>query len=34
MNDLRTPHARPDPRERFARQLFRMVNPLARRMMP
>jgi deazaflavin-dependent oxidoreductase (nitroreductase family) len=33
MSDLRTARARPDPRERFARQFFRMVNPLARWMM-
>ena len=28
------PHARPDLRERFAGRLFRLVNPLARRMIP
>jgi hypothetical protein len=33
MSDLRSARARPDPRERFARQFFRMVNPLARWMM-
>ena len=33
MSDLGTGRARADPRERFARQFFRMVNPLARWMM-
>ena len=33
MSDLRTARARPDPRERFARQFFRVANPLARRLM-
>jgi deazaflavin-dependent oxidoreductase (nitroreductase family) len=34
MTDDRRPSARPDPRERIARRLFRIVNPLARRMIP
>jgi hypothetical protein len=33
MSDLRATRGRPDPRERFARQFFRLVNPLARWMM-
>src|SRR5207237_1780172 len=33
MSHLRTARARPDPRERFARQFFRTVNPLAHWMM-
>src|SRR5215470_1499426 len=33
MSDLRTARVRPDPRERFARQFFRIVNPMARWMM-
>jgi hypothetical protein len=31
MSDLRTARAAADPREHFARQFFRVVNPLARR---
>jgi deazaflavin-dependent oxidoreductase (nitroreductase family) len=33
MSELNTARAPTDPRERFARQFFRVVNPLARRMM-
>jgi deazaflavin-dependent oxidoreductase (nitroreductase family) len=33
MSELYTPRARPDPRERLARQFFRVVNPFARWMM-
>jgi deazaflavin-dependent oxidoreductase (nitroreductase family) len=33
MSELRTARAPADPRERFARQFFRVVNPLARRLM-
>jgi len=33
MSQLPTASTRPDPRERFARQFFRVVNPLARRLM-
>jgi deazaflavin-dependent oxidoreductase (nitroreductase family) len=33
MSDLRTAHGPADRRERLARQFFRLVNPLARRMM-
>jgi hypothetical protein len=33
MSDLRTARARPDLRERFARQFFRAANPLVRRLM-
>lgn len=33
MSDLRAARAPADPRERFARQFFRVVNPLARWMM-
>jgi deazaflavin-dependent oxidoreductase (nitroreductase family) len=33
MSELRPARARPDPRERFARQLFRVANPLVRRLM-
>src|SRR5260221_11532947 len=33
MSDLRTARAPADPRERFARQFFRVANPLARRLM-
>ena len=33
MSELTIARARPDPRERFARQFFRVANPLVRRLM-
>ena len=33
MSDVRTAPTGPDPRERFFKHFFRMVNPLARWMM-